>query len=178
MTHEDSERFRTLSIAERFKFLDIPLHKIPFFVLDFYRVYRASLGKIFLYDGIKELLDALNQGGYQIAVISSNSEQNIREFFASNGIRCIHEVICSASLQGKDRLINDLMKRHRLQKAQAIYVGDEQRDILASRKAGIKVVWVDWGYDLLETVQGAAPDFIAHHPRVILDIVLDQVCLD
>ena len=34
-----------------------------------------------------------------------------------------------------------------------LYVGDEQRDVAACKKAGVNVIWVSWGYDVIETVK-------------------------
>ena len=52
-----------------------------------------------------------------------------------------------------------------------IYVGDEQRDIIACKKVGVDVIWVGWGYDVIETIQEASPDYMVYTPNEILHIV-------
>ena len=40
--------------------------------------------------------------------------------------------------------------------------------ILACKKAGVNVIWVSWGYDVIETVKGDAPDYMVNTPREIV----------
>jgi phosphoglycolate phosphatase len=52
-----------------------------------------------------------------------------------------------------------------------LYVGDEVRDIVACKKAGVKIAWVDWGYDLKEAVADEKPDYLISNPLEIISIV-------
>jgi phosphoglycolate phosphatase len=68
-------------------------------------------------------------------------------------------------------VINKFLRAHKLQPSQVIYVGDELHDIIACRKSGIQVIWVGWGYDSIEAVSGAKPDFIVNTPEEILHLL-------
>lgn len=46
-------------------------------------------------------------------------------------------------------------------------MGDEHRDIVACKKAGIKVIWVGWGFDAEEVVKAAKPDFMVYEPFIV-----------
>ncbi len=167
---EDIEHFRALSIAERCRFLRVPMFKIPFLAGEFYGLYQESMKHLTLFPGMKELLNELSNRGYGIAVISSNSEQNIREFIAKNALD-IGQVICSSHIYGKDKMLRGFLKKNRLSNTEVIYIGDEHRDIMACKKIGIPVIWVNWGLDLLHSVAPASPDFIVETPEEILGIV-------
>lgn len=55
---------------------------------------------------------------------------------------------------------------------QCIYIGDDERDIIAGKEAGMKTIAVTYGYSLDKTAAVACkPDAIAHHPQEILDIL-------
>ena len=55
---------------------------------------------------------------------------------------------------------------------QCIYVGDDERDIIAGKKAGMKTIAVTYGYSLDKAMAIACePDAIAHHPSEILSLL-------
>ncbi|WP_028400128.1 HAD-IA family hydrolase [Ectobacillus panaciterrae] len=171
MKKEDLESLRKLSIRERCKLLDFPIYKIPFMAAEFYNLYKGSIHHVVLLDGIKDVLEELKSKGYHLAIISSNSENNIREFLQRNHIYHIDEILCSNKIFGKDKVIKKFLKTHKLKNTEVIYVGDEQRDIVACKKSDVKVIWVGWGYDAIEVVEQENPDYIVHTPEEIVQIV-------
>lgn len=171
MKEEDIEYLRKLSIRERCKFLDFPIYKIPFWAVEFYNMYRHSMNSLNMFDGIKDLLDELNKMGYNVSIISSNAEENIKEFLEKNQIDYIKQILCSNNIFGKDKVIRKFLKSNKLKNSDVIYVGDEERDIAACKKVGVKNIWVEWGFDAIDTVKQENPDYIAHTPNAILNIV-------
>ncbi|MDQ0154784.1 HAD hydrolase-like protein [Robertmurraya andreesenii] len=165
------EAMQKLSIRERSKMLDFPMYKLPFIMSHFYKLYKESLHEVMLFDGIKELLDKLEQKGYQIAIISSNSEEIIHEFLSRNDITTVSEVLCSSRIFGKDRLLRRFMTEKNIDASQVMYVGDEHRDIIACKKTRIPIIWVSWGYDAFEVIEGARPEYMVYSPTEILQIV-------
>lgn len=168
---EDLDLFKKMTIKERSKKLNFPMYKIPVIVPELYKLFSKSLMEISLFPGIKEMLKDLECNGYQIAIISSNSEENIKEFLLQKELDSISEVLCSSRIFGKDKMIRKFLKSNNLEPREAIYVGDEQRDILACKKTSVKVIWVSWGYDDFEVVQSAVPDYIVSSPKEILEMV-------
>lgn len=166
----DIEHLKGLSITEKSKFLDFKLYKIPFLALDIYKLYKHSIKNLILFAGIKELLEQLHDCGIQLAIVSTNSEQNIRECLQQNQIDVIHEIICSNNMFGKNEDIKRFLKTHKLKEAEVIYVGDEARDIIAGQKSGVKVIWVSWGYDQIENANKEQPNYIVNSPHEILHI--------
>ncbi len=171
MKEEDIEYLRKLSIKERCKILEFPIYKVPFWAGEFYKLYKNSINSLSMFDGIEEVLDELNKMEYNVSIISSNSEENIREFLEKNQIDYIKHILCSNNIFGKDKVIKKFLKANRLKNSDVIYVGDEERDIDACKKVGVKNIWVEWGFDVIDRIQQKNPDFIANTPRAILNIV-------
>ncbi|GAE34007.1 hydrolase [Halalkalibacter akibai JCM 9157] len=121
------------------------------------------------------MLNTLEREGYQTAIISSNSKEVIKQVLRRHRIRTISQILSSSAIFGKDQLIRKFLKEHRLKPSEVVYVGDEQRDIVACKSAGIKVIWVSWGYDAKELIQSQNPDFLVDSPGEILDIVFEQL---
>ncbi|WP_227937606.1 HAD-IA family hydrolase [Alkalihalobacillus deserti] len=162
---------RKLPILERIKQLNFPIFKTPLIIPDFYRFYRKYAKEIKLYPGMKEILDTLEKKGHKIAIISSNSEDVIKEVLRRNNVRNISEILSSNLISGKDQLIRRFLKEHHLGPSEVIYVGDEQRDILSCKTTGVKIIWVSWGYDAKELVQAQKPDYLVDSPDEILEVV-------
>lgn len=159
---------KKMPLAERFKYLDIPLYKVPFLTRSFMKRYRQALHQVLLTEGMQAVLAELRHRGLQVAILSSNQEGIIRQFLKNQEISHIKSVYCSANLFGKARLLGNFLKTYRLHQDEVLYIGDELRDIEACRKTGVRIVWVGWGYDEAALVQQARPDFVAHTPAEIL----------
>lgn len=166
--NHDIEPLRRMSIIERCKYLNVPVYKIPRLATEMYGLYNQSIQKIILFDGIRDLLKDLKGKGYQLAILSSNSEKNIKAFLEHNGIEEFSDIIFSVNIFGKVRTIKNFLKENNLKNKEVIYVGDERRDIVASKKSGVKVIWVGWGYDAIEIARPQYPDYMVNTPREIL----------
>ncbi|OIJ19225.1 HAD family hydrolase [Anaerobacillus alkalidiazotrophicus] len=171
LTQEKIEKLRKVSIKERCKALGFPLYKIPFAVIDFLTLYKKFTHQLILFPGIKDMLEKLVGSGYRLAVISSNTEETIREFFKNRGIYSIDEVYCSNNVFGKAQVIKRFLKKHKLHPSEVLYIGDELRDIVACRQVSIKIIWVNWGFDSIEVVDIVSPDYVASTPNDIITSV-------
>ncbi|MGD8447719.1 MAG: HAD-IA family hydrolase, partial [Desulfobacterales bacterium] len=131
---KDIEAMRSLSIAERCKIVGVPMYKLPFWAGECYRLYQQSLKHLHLFDGIAEVLNAIRERGFKLAVISSNSEANVREFLKEKQIDFFDRVYCSRHIFSKDRVIKKFLHSLKLNYSEVIYVGDEHRDIVACKR--------------------------------------------
>jgi phosphoglycolate phosphatase len=64
-----------------------------------------------------------------------------------------------------------LLKKEKLEKEEVIYVADELRDVLACKKAGIKMIGVSWGLHRQRLLKENRVDFIVKKPEEIMKIV-------
>ncbi len=72
---------------------------------------------------------------------------------------------------GKHRYIGRLLKEKKRSGEEALYVGDELRDVQACKKVSVKVAAVTWGYDKVELLEQGHPDFLIHHPLDLPELV-------
>ena len=165
------DEIKKLTMNERSKRFDFPLYKLPIVMPLFYQTYKKSLEEVELFKGIKDLFEQLNVNGYNIAIISSNAKENIEALLKRQQINNVSEILCSSRVFGKDKIIQRFLKNHQLKSTDVIYVGDEDRDIVACKKVGIKIIWVEWGYDAFEVVKNSKPDYTVSEPKEILNII-------
>ncbi|RXI95523.1 HAD family hydrolase [Anaerobacillus alkaliphilus] len=168
LSQEQIEHLRKFPIAERCKAIGFPLYKIPFALIDFLLMYKKGTEQLSLFPGIRDLLEKLEED-FNLAVISSNTEENITQALQNNEIENIDDILV-ASIFGKDKVIKQFLKKHSLKASEVLYVGDELRDILACKRAGIKIAWVSWGFDSIEVTEIEKPDYTAHQPMDLLSI--------
>ncbi len=168
---KEIDTLKKLSISERSKLFDFPMYKLPMILPQFYKLYRQSLNEVHLFEGMKEVLLEIDKRGYKIIIISSNSKENILEFLKMNGIHCVADVLCSNRIFGKDKVMKKFLKESNVSATEVVYIGDEQRDIVACKKAGVPIIWVEWGYDAIEVIQNEEPEYKVATPEEILEII-------
>jgi phosphoglycolate phosphatase len=134
--------------------------KIPFIANHLRRRKSKELDQIRLFDGVDDMLARLSDADIALALVSSNSEPNIRAILGADIARRFHYYECGASLFGKAARFGKVLRRSATAASEAICIGDEIRDLDAAHRQGIAFGAVTWGY--------TAPDaLIAHSPAVV-----------
>jgi len=167
----DVANLSNLSINERCKELNLPLYKIPSIALEVRKKYKRQLPKLKMKNEVSLLLHNLKKAGFRLGIISSNDKSNIVEFLQVNNLNIFDSIFSENNLFGKHQAISKFIRKHNLQVSDAIYIGDEVRDVVACKKVGIKVIAVTWGYDSLGFLLENDPNFIANSAEEISDIV-------
>lgn len=171
LNEEKIKELLLLPMKKRIESLKIPVYKIPkmgFEMLSTFNTYAAQVKPI---EGVKEMLKYLHEDGYRLNIVSSNSVHNIETFLKANELNLFDNIQSSKGLFEKHVTIGKLISRLGVKKEQVIYIGDEQRDVEACKKIGIKVISVLWGFDSLELIKKAKPDFIVSNPNEIVEII-------
>ncbi|WP_337249403.1 HAD-IA family hydrolase [Xanthomonas cerealis] len=116
-----------------------------------------------------ELLDALARAGVQLALVTSNSRDNVERVLGAELTARFRHIGCGAAVLGKRRKLRAALKACRASAARALCVGDEIRDAHAARQAGIAFVGVAWGYTLPAALQPHTPLPLLEHPADLWD---------
>lgn len=170
LTADNLQQMRELSIMERCKALGVPAYKLPALIIQAAGVYRKGVPSIGFMAGTPELLKELKGWGLRTVIVSTNDEENIRDFLKLHSAEAwVDDVICSSRIFGKAQLLRKLMRHGRLEPHQLVYVGDEHRDIIASKQAGVKVIAVRWGFDAESRLREAEPDALVTQPAEVAD---------
>jgi phosphoglycolate phosphatase len=171
ITREDMHILKNAPLKERFKVVGLPLYKIPKMTFEVMTLYNDGIKHLKAFDGINELLANLKNTGLNLSVLSSNSVNNITDFFESNNIVGFDNIISSNNLFGKHKTLKKFMKHNNLTPDEIIYVGDELRDVEACKKLAVKVIAVLWGFDPKNLLETGKPDYFATEPEDIYDFV-------
>lgn len=122
------------------------------------RLKAQQATRIQLFPGAGELLRDLALRGIARAIVSSDTEANIRATLGPEKAALIEHWDCGAGLFGKPAKLRRVVRRSGVPAAAALYVGDELRDGEAARAAGIGFGAVVWGYATPDALRTLAPD--------------------
>jgi 2-phosphoglycolate phosphatase len=143
-------------------------------VPEFLEIYQEELGRhSVLFDGVAEMLVALEQAGSTWGIVTNKPEYLARDILPQLG----WETRC-AVLIGGDTLaekkphplpLQVAAERIGMAIADCVYVGDDERDIQASRAAGMPSIAALWGYrQAHEQPADWLADAMAVEPRDLL----------
>lgn len=160
---------RDLGIKGVIKRENIPVWKIPGFVKDYKKFMNKQIGLgLRTFKGMPLVLDKLHDD-FRLGILTSNSKENVEAFLKNNNLREYFSFIYSdSSIFGKSIVLKRLLRELKLNRNEVIYIGDEDRDIIASKKTGIKNIAVTWGYNSEKRLKKVNPDFIVKSPREII----------
>jgi HAD superfamily hydrolase (TIGR01549 family) len=163
--------YRQQGVAELIKKRNISVWKILKILRVGKRLMNQKIKSIKPFEGIKEMLMELKKKGLILGIISTNSEENIKDFLKKNKIEMFDYVVGKGSLFGKTRVLNNILKKRKLNKNQVLYVGDEVRDIEACKKIGIKIAAVAWGFSDEKLLAENKPDFLIKKTDQFLKLI-------
>ena len=162
-TQESFKKIRDNGLESLLKNNKIPTWKVPYIIYKYRAKINKNITKAKTFEGIFEVLNKLKEEDYQMGIISTNSNKNIREFLKINKMEYF-EFIYTSSLFGKHKVIKKILKEYKIKPDEMIYVGDEDRDINAARMTGTKIISVSWGYNSKELLLKNKPDYIVDSP--------------
>ena len=172
ITPEELARLRTFSSREIIKYSGISLFKIPFLLKKVKGELKQKIQELKPIPGIHAALIELQKEGYRLGIITSNSQENVTAFLQNNELAYLFDFIYSGvTIFGKTTIINNVLKQKQLTTQAVIYVGDETRDIEASKKANIKVIAVAWGFNSPEALAKQKPNFLINYPSELLEVI-------
>ncbi len=121
-------------------------------------------------EGMVDIVKELKKRNYKLGIVSSNSEDNIRQFLINNEIDFFDFVSHGSSLLGKARNLNKVLSNEGFEGRDVVYIGDEIRDRDAATKVGIDAVIVSWGYNSKGSLEKGG-GIIIDSPSQLLDLL-------
>jgi phosphoglycolate phosphatase len=165
----DYEQFRDLHGTALLRELGLPLWKLPRVVSSMRRRMAEHTGKLSLFPEVGDVMHRLAASGVQLAIVSSNSRENVEGILGAVNARLIAHFACGVSMFGKAAKLRQALRQCSIQPAQAIYIGDEIRDGEAAAKAGMAFGAVTWGQHGTEVLRAQKPAQIFASVREIAD---------
>jgi phosphoglycolate phosphatase len=168
----ETEHLRGLSAREIIQHLDVPTWKLPLIARHMRALAAQDLQSIRLFDGVEDMLQSLSEAGLHVAVVSSNSEENVRHVLGPKFASRVTYYACGASMFGKPAKFRRVQKRSGIPPSEAICIGDEIRDHEAARAAGLAFGAVSWGYNDADALRQLKPEAFFERPDQIATMLV------
>jgi phosphoglycolate phosphatase-like HAD superfamily hydrolase len=150
--------FRRMGAGQLMQALGIPMWKLPRLMIALRADLQDHFHSVRPVPHIAEALRSLHEAGCHLAMVTSNSEDNVRNFLERHGIECFDTIVAGTSIFGKATRLRRLVKTAQADRATSIYIGDTVPDVRAAREAGTLAMAVTWGFSDRAPLAAEAPD--------------------
>ncbi len=148
--------------------------------ITFYREYYKDKGinECRLFDGIKELLEALKNAGYKIALATSKPELFAHIVLQNYNIQGYFDFIGGATIDEKTRYTKEHVIEYVLSSieekdtSKILMIGDRCFDINGAKAYSLDSIGVTFGYGTKEELEEAGATYIVDTPKEIESILI------
>lgn len=151
---------RGYSARQLLDHLGIKPWKLPFIARHMRRLATDDGEPAPLFPGCDAMLRELSAAGFVLAIVSSNTERNIRRALGPELSALFSHFACGAGLFGKAAKFRQIARRAGIEHDLCLCIGDEIRDGEAAREAGMAFGAVGWGFTNPAALETLAPEFL------------------
>jgi len=134
----------------------------------------SSIDRIEPFENAEAMLKSLDQRGIKLTLVTSNSHENVTRILGSELTSLFHHSAFNTSMFGKRSALRRVLRDNQLSCNEAIYIGDELRDLEAARAEHIAFGAVAWGYTKLDALAKQQPVAVFHTMANISEILLSD----
>jgi phosphoglycolate phosphatase len=155
--------------------LGIARWKVPLIASAMRRRMAADVAGVALFPGVPEMMNALADAGVRLAIVSSNSDANVRRVLGPGLASLVEHYGCGAAMMGKRPKLRAAARALRVPLAQVLCIGDEIRDLEAAHAEGMAFGAVTWGFTRADALAVHAPAALFHAVDEIAPFVRPSV---
>lgn len=169
---QEIETLRGYDPRKMMKHLGVSWWKMPMIARHVRSLMAADIHHISLFDGVSAVLKRLADDGVTLAVVSSNSYENVVRVLGPQNAALISHFACGVSLFGKQAKFREILKKTGVSRSETLCIGDETRDIQAAKSENLPCGAVTWGFATVESLQAHSPTTLFSHVDGILEAVV------
>ncbi|MBC7546279.1 HAD hydrolase-like protein [Candidatus Saccharibacteria bacterium] len=168
----EMSQMRTLSLVQVARNFNIPKWKWPYMIHRGKYLMTKRINQVEPFPGIAEILQTLYNERYVLVIVSSNSKKNIERFLVQHGIgNNFDQIYGGVGLYGKARVLRKILRRNNIAATEAMYIGDEIRDVEAAKQVNMPCIAVGWGFNTPEMLAAHAPTIVVRQPKQLLSVI-------
>jgi phosphoglycolate phosphatase len=150
--------YRSYNARQIMEQVGMPGWKLPFVAKSFISLMKQNAASISLFEHTDDMLLHLASKGVTLAVVSSNSYDNVSQILGPANTRLFSQFECGMSIFGKGARIQKVLKKTGFPCREVIYIGDQITDLEAARKENVAFGAVSWGYATIESLREHLPE--------------------
>lgn len=133
---------------------------------------QAVIDQVEPFDGMPDIIRKLHAEGHELFILSHNTVANVHAFLRHYKLHTYFlEVYGGVGLFGKGPALRKLLKDQKIEKENALYIGDELRDVQAAQSINLRVIAVNWGFARSADLEALNPTGLADKPADLIKIL-------
>ena len=131
-----------------------------------------------LFDGIVDLLDSMESGGWLLGVATGKSERGLRHCLLGHGLLDRFVTLQTADLHPSKphpAMALAAMADVGAEPAQTIFIGDTAWDMGCARNAGVGAIGAGWGYHDAEELEAEGAHAVADNPAEVIEMANEWI---
>jgi phosphoglycolate phosphatase-like HAD superfamily hydrolase len=133
---------------------------------------HQAINHIEPFDDMTDTIQKLHAEGHELFVVSHNTVANIHAFLHHYDLHTYFlQIYGGVGLFGKAPVLRKVLKEQNLEKADALYVGDEIRDVQAAQSIDLRIIAVTWGFARPSDLRDLKPTAVADQPEDLIKIL-------
>lgn len=172
LTEDEMTELRGYPLEIVARRLKIKWWRIPFLLSKGRRMMSHRMADIPVFEGMGKVIEELHAEGHELFVVSSNSRRNVRKFLKQHHLyKYFVDIRGNAGIFGKSGILRRLAHANSFHIDECVYIGDETRDVLASKAIDMRVIAVTWGFASRSFLAEMRPTAMADKPQDIVRIL-------
>jgi len=172
LSSEQKQSLRNMSMSGMARHLGYHWWDAPKLFFKGRRRMHQAIKNLDSFDGMPQLIRKLNAEGHELFVLSTNSTRNINHFLRQEKIhKYFLQIYGGVGIFSKASALRQLLKGQKIEIDQAVYVGDEIRDVEAAQSIGLRAVAVSWGFANRNNLEALKPTGLADTPDELMRIL-------
>jgi phosphoglycolate phosphatase len=147
---------------------DLPVARYPELGQRYRHHYMRWQDEIVLFDGTREMLQALKARNHWLALATGKSRRGLDEALDSAQLNAFFDSTRTAdetASKPDPRMLHELMAELDVASSRTLMIGDTTHDLQLAANAGVACVGVSYGAHAPENFKRFAPLFVAHSTR-------------
>jgi phosphoglycolate phosphatase len=172
LTADQKAALHGLSMARIARKMGLPWHRLPKLFFKGRHEMSPAMKNVEPFKDMDVVIKELRSGRHRLFILSTNTTRNINKFLRHHGLeKYFVHVYGGVGMFGKAPALRRLLLEQHIEARNAIYVGDETRDVMAAKSLGVHVIAVAWGFAREVDLKADGEDGLARKPRDLLRLL-------
>ena len=146
---------------------ELQTHAVEAYRAAFFEARQAGLVHEPLYDGIREVLEALRGNGWELGVATGKTRRGLDGSLAMHGIGDFFSTLQTSDIHPSKpdpAMLEAAMAETLAMPEHTVMIGDTAYDMEMARRLGVRAIGVGWGYHAPEELYAGGADEVADDP--------------
>lgn len=171
VTKDDLSHLEVMSFATFGRACEVPEHLVDEFVNISLNLFAEKETPPAIFAGLEEVIRHFS-ANHKIAIVTTNSSQNVHAFLAHHGIDNLIHAVYGVDTPGSKAQKISLARERFVENEETVFmIGDSLSDVRAAKEAGVTSVAVTWGHQSLETLLQGEPDYVVNFPQHLIEVI-------